>query len=263
MVISPNKWELDTQAYLNICNITATTPRQQLRDFAAGVNDLGLWNSMVCWPLRSTQNAGTGTTAYSLGGLGTFNGALTNGPTWGVDGLGFVAASSHYVSIPDFLAAETVTAFLRYSQPAATAVGVNVFFGQYDIGNNQRSFAFLQRESTGSTYELLRASNGTSANVETASTATGLGVTSERCAVAQWTDGGGRALWFNKSSISLFVVNAQTARHNSTANLTLGALLSSGAPSLHASMTCAGFVIVTGTVTDAQRETLTDLINGL
>jgi hypothetical protein len=89
MVISPNKWELDTQAYLNVCNITSTTPRQQLRDFAAGVNDLGLWNSMVCWPLRSTQNAGSGTTAYSLGGLGTYNGTLTDGPTWGADGVNF------------------------------------------------------------------------------------------------------------------------------------------------------------------------------
>jgi hypothetical protein len=167
------------------------------------------------------------------------------------------------MSIPDFLAAETVTGFLRYSQTAATATGDNVFFAQYDFGVNQRSFAFLQRESGGSTYNLIRSPAGTSANLETASSASGLGVTSERCAVAQWTDGGGRALWFNKSSINLSVTGAQTTRHNSTANLTLGALLSSGAPTQHASMTCAGFAIVTGTITDAQRETLTDLINGL
>jgi hypothetical protein len=87
MIISANKWEHDVQGYLNICNITDATPRKQIRDFAAGVNDLGLWNSMVCWPLRSTQNAGTGTTAYSLGGLGTYNGSLIDGPAWGVDGL--------------------------------------------------------------------------------------------------------------------------------------------------------------------------------
>ena len=87
MTISPNKWELDVQAYLNTCNITSATPRKQIRDFSAGVNDLGLWNSMVCWPLRSSQNYGSGTTAFSLGGLGTFNGTLTNGPTWGADGL--------------------------------------------------------------------------------------------------------------------------------------------------------------------------------
>jgi hypothetical protein len=87
MTISPNKWELDVQGYLNVCNITSATPRQQIRDFSKGVNDLGLWNSMVCWPLRSSQNYGSGTTAFSLGGRGTFNGTLVNGPSWGADGI--------------------------------------------------------------------------------------------------------------------------------------------------------------------------------
>jgi hypothetical protein len=57
-----------------------------LSAFVKGVKELGLWSNMVCWPLRSSQNAGTGTTAFSLGGLGTYNGTLTNGPTWGADG---------------------------------------------------------------------------------------------------------------------------------------------------------------------------------
>jgi hypothetical protein len=48
-----------------------------LSAFVKGVKELGLWSNMVCWPLRSSQNAGTGgvdgvTTAYSLGGLGDF-----------------------------------------------------------------------------------------------------------------------------------------------------------------------------------------------
>jgi hypothetical protein len=71
-----------------------------INDFVLGVKTLGLWNSMVCWPLRSSQNAGTGTTAYSLGGLGTFNGTLTNGPTWEADGITFVAASSTHITTP-------------------------------------------------------------------------------------------------------------------------------------------------------------------
>ena len=83
------------QGYLNVCNITSATPRQQIRDFSKGVNDLGLWNSMVCWPLRSSQNAGTGTVAYSLGGLGTFNGTLVDGPTWGADGVAGNGTSAH------------------------------------------------------------------------------------------------------------------------------------------------------------------------
>jgi hypothetical protein len=96
MLRSQNKWELDVQGYLNACGITAATPRQQIRDFAQGVNQLGLWNSMVCWPLRSSQNAGSGTTAYSLGGLGTFNGTLVGGslPTWGANGVENTSANS-------------------------------------------------------------------------------------------------------------------------------------------------------------------------
>jgi hypothetical protein len=69
------------------CARSGASDRAAVSAFVRGVKDLGLWESMVCWPLRSTQNAGTGTTAYSLGGLGAFDGTLTNGPTWGVDGL--------------------------------------------------------------------------------------------------------------------------------------------------------------------------------
>jgi hypothetical protein len=99
MVVSQQKWELDTQAYLNVCNITAELPRQQIRDFSKGVNDLGLWNSMVCWPLRSSQNYGTGTTAYSLGGLQAANATLSNGPTWGSNGAPFTTAQSAFAPL--------------------------------------------------------------------------------------------------------------------------------------------------------------------
>jgi hypothetical protein len=66
--------------------------------FVKGIKDLGLWDSMVAWPLRSSQNAGTGTTAYSLGGLGIYNGTLVNGPTWGADGILFDAASNTHIT---------------------------------------------------------------------------------------------------------------------------------------------------------------------
>jgi hypothetical protein len=94
MTISPNKWELDVQGYLNVCNITSATPRQQIRDFAKGVNDLGLWNSMVCWPLRSSQNYGSGDTVFSLGGRGTFNGTRVGGPTWGANGITITSSAT-------------------------------------------------------------------------------------------------------------------------------------------------------------------------
>jgi hypothetical protein len=74
--------------------------RALILDFVKGVKALGLWNNFVCWPLRSSQNAGTGTTAFSLGGLGTFNGTLVNGPTWGANGVSFLRASTQAITTP-------------------------------------------------------------------------------------------------------------------------------------------------------------------
>ena len=74
----------DARAY---CQASGATDRAALNFFVKGIKRLGLWEDMVCWPLRSAQNAGTGSTAYSLGGLGTYNGTLVNGPTWGADGI--------------------------------------------------------------------------------------------------------------------------------------------------------------------------------
>jgi hypothetical protein len=74
----------DAQAFIDA---SGATDVEGINDFVKGIKALGLWNSMVCWPLRSSQNAGTGSIAYSLGGLGTYNGTLVNGPTWGADGV--------------------------------------------------------------------------------------------------------------------------------------------------------------------------------
>jgi hypothetical protein len=82
-------YDTDASAYFTTAGVTNTAGRQQISRFVTGVKDLGLWSNMVCWPLRSSQNAGTGTTAYSLGGLTTANGTLVNGPTWGTDGVVF------------------------------------------------------------------------------------------------------------------------------------------------------------------------------
>jgi hypothetical protein len=70
--------------------IILTEPLKQINKFVIGAKKLGLWDSIVCWPMRSIHNAGTGSTVYSLGGLGTYNGTLINGPTWGRDGLFFL-----------------------------------------------------------------------------------------------------------------------------------------------------------------------------
>jgi hypothetical protein len=92
-------YDPDASSFFTTASVTDNTAKLQLQAFVLGVKQLGLWSSMVCWPLRSTQNAGTGSTAYSLGGLGTYNGTLINGPTWGADGVTFASASSQQINV--------------------------------------------------------------------------------------------------------------------------------------------------------------------
>lgn len=134
---------MDTQAYLNVCNISAALPRQQIRDFAKGVNDLGLWDSMVCWPLRSTQNYGSGTTAFSLGGLGRFDGTLVGGPTWGTNALDFTTDNSRMDTAVSLPIAPVALMVVRQAQQAQTnnssvffTAGINVSGRQFGFGNS-------------------------------------------------------------------------------------------------------------------------------
>ena len=112
----------DASAYFSTAGVTSTAGKQQISRFVIGIKDLGLWSNMVCWPLRSSQNAGTGTTAYSLGGFGTFNGTLTNGPTWGSNGIVFIRTSSHYINIPTTTFSPSSYLFGSVFNPSGTGV---------------------------------------------------------------------------------------------------------------------------------------------
>jgi hypothetical protein len=119
-------FDADAVAYFVRAGVTDATAKGQINAFVKGVKALGLYNNMVSWPLRSTQNTGTGTTAYSLGGLGTFDGTLTNGPTWGADGITF-DGSNDYISLPNNSfgtgnSATSIWAFLKNNSTAARQV---------------------------------------------------------------------------------------------------------------------------------------------
>jgi hypothetical protein len=49
------------------------TDINSVSDFVKGLKILNLWGNMICWPLRSTQNAGSGSMVYSLGGYRPYN----------------------------------------------------------------------------------------------------------------------------------------------------------------------------------------------
>jgi hypothetical protein len=87
---------------------TATASSQSLiNTFVKGIKGLGLWNSMVCWPLRSSQNASSGYSALALGGVsGTFTGTLNGSsyPIWNTNGIYSSGAGS---VVPNIVLANT------------------------------------------------------------------------------------------------------------------------------------------------------------
>jgi len=88
----------DTITYVNLSN---STDIRGIDAFIKGAKNLGLWDQMICWPLRQGQNIGSGTTVYSFGGLsgaGGVNGTLQSAvgmtlPAWSPDGLIFEGGS--------------------------------------------------------------------------------------------------------------------------------------------------------------------------
>lgn len=115
-------FDADAAAYFDRAGVTDATAKAQINAFVKGVKALGLYNSMVCWLLRSTQNSGTNT-AYSLGGLGTFNGTLTNGPTWGTDGITFDGTNDR-IALPNnsFGTGNSPMSAFCFFKPSSTAV---------------------------------------------------------------------------------------------------------------------------------------------
>ena len=112
-----------------------------INNFVLGVKTLGLWNSMVCWPLRSSQNAGTGTTAYSLGGLGTFNGTLVGGPTWAADFVDFETSGSRMTTT--LLAAASPVAFMVVNKANQDAGDNSPVFATAGFNENGRQFMYF------------------------------------------------------------------------------------------------------------------------
>jgi hypothetical protein len=125
-LIIRNPLDRDAREFIQRAGVTDAAARSQINEFVRGIKGLGLWDSMVCWPLRSSQNAGTGTTAYSLGGLGTFNGTLVNGPTWGADGINMDSAGSEIIEwttspLSDFTTGHAMLGVFLPSGPVPTS----------------------------------------------------------------------------------------------------------------------------------------------
>ena len=147
-------YDADASTYFTTAGVTSVAGRQQISRFVTGIKNLGLWSSMVCWPLRSSQNAGTGTTAYSLGGLGTYNGTLTNGPTWGASGITFDGVNDH-ISITPFVTPYLNTLFYSGNNSAIKRSEKAMFFYGNEIGTSDGASFGIEAVSLDSPFPLV------------------------------------------------------------------------------------------------------------
>ncbi len=127
MIISNTPHRLAWQRYVYQ---TGATDKANLLAWCDGIYDLGLWSNMVCWPLRSAQNFGTGTVVQSLGGLGSYRGTLVNGPTWGAEGV--LNSATGYISTSGLFIGPNATVL---SVVNTTSGAYDTLFGSLSDGN--------------------------------------------------------------------------------------------------------------------------------
>ena len=233
----------------------------KLENLVSYLKSQSLWDYARFYPMKSAQNAGSGSTVYGLGGLTSNNMTLINSPTWGSDGVTFNAASSQAGRISDFMGGGTVSLWWKGTN---TAAGGSCVLSQYDYGANERSVGILKGTAAPLNVQLRRSSSGL-AGVDTEyfegpEFSGGLQVLS-----AEWIDGGGRTLWVNKDPqiISLVGGGVQTERRNATCDISVMSLLNNGSPSFFASGVAVFAGFIETALTTTQRETITDLINDL
>jgi hypothetical protein len=141
-------YDSDASAYFTTAGVTNADQKKNINSFVVGIKNLGYWSNMRCWLLRSTQNAGIGTTAYSLGGLSASNGTLTNGPTWSADGVVF-DGSNDYITLGTgaFSSGNSAESFLGFFQ--ATGGSGTVILGQGQVSGAANNYYHLKAGSTG------------------------------------------------------------------------------------------------------------------
>jgi hypothetical protein len=218
-----------------------------------------LLSNFVMYPMKSAQNAGTGPTAYGLGGLTTNEMQFINGVGWTEDGATFASASSQYGSIPDFLTSENLTIFHRATISDINAVGRLVT--QWQATGNNRSFIFDYDSRT--TSENLRfVSSDDGSSLSGPSSVAGGVIGNDTCFVVS-TDNTSDQFdsWINNSSVATNGT-ALLPLYNTPVDILINAS-DPDSPTAFNDQTAHALAFLTGTVTTTQRETITDLINAL
>jgi hypothetical protein len=142
--------DVDADNYLARAGVTDVIGRSEICWFTRGIKSLGLWQNMVSWPMRSYQNAGTGSTVYSLGGLGIYDGTMISSPTWGLSGVNF-NGSNQRITLPNnsFGVGNNPTSIWAFAKNTTNAARM-VLLSQGNNNNAADGFSLESQRGDGS-----------------------------------------------------------------------------------------------------------------
>jgi hypothetical protein len=171
----------DVSSYITTTGATDTTG---LNEFVLGLKSMGLWTTSKFWPLRSTQNYGSGTAVKSLGGLGTFDGTISGSAAWGTDGITFDGVDDR-ISISNPAQSTSLAALTLFSVhdsdgttsrhvfgsfgSSSTGVGPTMWVGGSVLGGSAaaNSFYNVSLDGTNTNATSSQLSSGNTGNAQT------------------------------------------------------------------------------------------------
>jgi hypothetical protein len=235
----------DADRYFQRASVNDPIGRFEVCLFVRGMKTLGLWQNMVSWPMRSYQNAGTGSTVYSLGGLSNNTMSLVNSPTWALSGINFNAPQ--YGTVSDFINDRAFNLFIRSVQSTSKTA----YARQWSKGTVSPSqFGYTQFDSA--TVGRFRVnSNGTSRFFNYDSN-------QDNTIVYSWEPNTLQSVWQNKILIDSTLSGSLTSNLPDIGNFFLNADSNTGTQSIG---TYANLTFYEGSLTTTQRDKVTEFIN--
>lgn len=245
-----------------------------LNELVKYVKSQGLWDDFRVYPMMPRTNFDSGSEVRGLGGLTQNQMTLVNSPTWGSSGIEYGLTGYAKLSLPAFYDADSLISIQRLAPKTASATETTSYYGPWAGDTSApKSFQYGSLPTSQLTGEnwILVNNTGTGKYLGTQQADQSWSANEDFTHVVETTTTSTK-LWKDKAQITLSLsLNATTSTDltpkslgfTTTDDVYLNAAFTTSVIPRGDNMVDKAYCWMTGTVTDAQREEITDLINQL
>jgi len=257
-------YDADVAAFQKASGATQVGPILALVDYLKAQS---LWDYARFYPMKSAQNAGSGSTVYGLGGLTSNNMTLVNSPTWGSDGVTF-NGSTQYGDVGDLWSGDDFAFLSRLSfTQAAPSAQIGILGNFNSSTDNARILYTLYGNEAGDPHAVVVSSAGTSASSYGEKATNSTHTTDEQTIGFSVSSTAEIEMYQEKSVLlqSTFVGSPVASLFDNSQSIFFAAnSLGSGTFNVPTALSGAATFFLSGaSLTTTQREAITDLINAL